>query len=33
LVINILISAARNGELDEHLAQTKKPAIVYLKTA
>ena len=33
LVINILISATRNGELDEHLAQTKKPAIVYLKTA
>ena len=33
LVINILISAARNGELDERLAQTKKPAIVYLKTA
>jgi hypothetical protein len=33
LVINILISATRNGELDEHLTQTKKPAIVYLKTA
>ena len=33
LVINILISATRNGELDEHLAQPKKPAIVYLKTA
>jgi uncharacterized protein DUF6641 len=29
LVINILITAVRNGELDEHLAQTKKAAIVY----
>jgi hypothetical protein len=29
LVIDILITAVRNGELDEHLAQTKKPAIVY----
>jgi len=27
LVINILITAVRNGELDEQLAQTKKPAI------
>src|SRR6266566_5239467 len=25
LVINILISAARNGELDDHLGQAKKP--------
>jgi hypothetical protein len=35
LVINILITAVRNGELDEQLAQTKKPAAVlkYLKTA
>jgi hypothetical protein len=33
LVIDILITAVRSGELDEHLAQTKKPAIVYLKTA
>jgi len=35
LVINILITAVRNGELDEQLAQTKKPATVlkYLKTA
>jgi hypothetical protein len=29
LVIDILITAVRNGELDEHLAQRKKPAIVY----
>jgi hypothetical protein len=28
LVINILITAVRNGELDEQLAQTKKPASV-----
>src|SRR5215510_2665405 len=27
LVINILITAVRNGELDEQLAQTKKPAV------
>src|SRR5262247_1747684 len=35
LVIDILITAVRNGELDEQLAQTKKPATVlkYLKTA
>jgi hypothetical protein len=35
LTINILITAVRNGELDEQLAQTKKPATVlkYLKTA
>jgi hypothetical protein len=35
LVINILITAVRNGELDEQLAQTKKPVTVlkYLKTA
>jgi hypothetical protein len=35
LIIDILITAARNGELDEQLAQTKKPATVlkYLKTA
>ena len=35
LVINTLITAVRNGELDEQLAQTKKPATVvkYLKTA
>jgi hypothetical protein len=34
LVINILITAVRNGELDEQLAQTKKPATVpkYLET-
>jgi hypothetical protein len=29
LVIDILITAVRNGELDEYLAQRKKPAIVY----
>jgi hypothetical protein len=28
LVINILITAMRNGELDQQLAQTKKPATV-----
>jgi len=28
LVINILITAVRNGELDQQLAQTKKPATV-----
>jgi hypothetical protein len=34
LVINILITAVRNGELDQQLAQTKKPAVLrYLKTA
>src|SRR5262249_58518327 len=35
LIIDILITAVRNGELDEQLAQTKKPATVlmYLKTA
>ena len=35
LIIDILITAVRNGELDEQLAQTKKPAPVlkYLKTA
>ena len=35
LAIDILITAVRNGELDEQLAQTKKPAAVlkYLKTA
>jgi hypothetical protein len=35
LVIDILITAVRNGELDEQLAQTKKPAtmVKYLKTA
>ena len=35
LVIDILITAVRSGELDEQLAQTKKPATVvkYLKTA
>ena len=34
LVINILIAAVRNGELDQQLAQTKKPAVLrYLKTA
>ena len=35
LVIDMLITAVRNGELDEQLAQTKKPATVvkYLKTA
>ena len=35
LVIDILITAVRNGELDEQLAQTKKPATVlrYLRTA
>jgi hypothetical protein len=27
LVINILITAVRKGELDEQLAQTKKPAV------
>jgi hypothetical protein len=27
LIINILITAVRNGELDEQLAQTKKPAV------
>ena len=34
LVINILITAVRNGELDRQLAQTKKPATVpkYLET-
>jgi hypothetical protein len=33
-VINILITAVRNGELDQQLAQTKKPAVLrYLKTA
>jgi hypothetical protein len=34
LIINILIAAVRNGELDQQLAQTKKPAVLrYLKTA
>jgi hypothetical protein len=35
LIINILITAVRKGELDEQLAQTKKPAtaLKYLKTA
>jgi hypothetical protein len=35
LIINILITAVRNGELDEQLAQSKKPAtaLKYLKTA
>jgi hypothetical protein len=35
LVIDILITAVRSGELDEQLAQTKKPTTVlkYLKTA
>jgi hypothetical protein len=34
LVINILITAVRNGELDEQLAQTKKPDVMrYLKRA
>ena|SRR5258708_17389111 len=35
LVINILIAAVRNGELDEQLAQRKKPTTVlkYLKAA
>ena len=35
LIIDILIAAVRNGELDEQLAQTKKPAIVlkYPRTA
>ena len=35
LIIDILITAVRNGELDEQLAQTKKPAIVlkYPRTA
>ena len=35
LVIDILITAVRNGELDEQLAQTKKPATMlkYRKTA
>jgi hypothetical protein len=35
LIIDILIAAVRNGELDEQLAQTKKPATVlkYLRTA
>ena len=35
LIIDILITAVRNGELDEQLAQTKKPPTVlkYLKTA
>jgi hypothetical protein len=34
LVINILITAVRNGELDQQSAQTKKPAVLrYLKTA
>jgi len=35
LVIHMLITAVRNGELDEQLAQTQKPATVvkYLKTA
>jgi uncharacterized protein DUF6641 len=35
LIIDILITAVRNGELDKQLAQTKKPATVlkYLKTA
>src|SRR5205807_7322173 len=28
LIIDILITAVRNGELDEQLAQTKKPATV-----
>jgi len=34
LVINILITAVRNGELDQQLAQTMKPATVpkYLET-
>ena len=34
LVINILITAVRNGELDQQLAQTRKPATVpkYLET-
>ena len=34
MIIDILITAVRNGELDEQLAQTKKPATVlkYLKT-
>ena len=34
LVINILITAVRNGELDQSLAQTRKPATVpkYLET-
>ena len=33
-VINILITAVRNGELDQQLAQAKKPETVpkYLKT-
>ena len=35
LIIDILITAVRNGELDEQLAQTKEPSTVlkYLKTA
>jgi hypothetical protein len=35
LIIDILITAVRNGELDEQLAQTKKsaPVLKYLKTA
>jgi hypothetical protein len=35
LIIDILITAVRNGELDKQLAQTKKPATVlkYLRTA
>jgi len=35
LIIDILITAVRNGELDEQLVQTKKPptALKYLKTA
>jgi hypothetical protein len=35
LIIDILITAVHNGELDKQLAQTKKPATVlkYLKTA
>ena len=34
LVIDILITAVRNGELDQQLAQTTKPATVpkYLET-
>jgi hypothetical protein len=33
LVINILITAVRNGELDRQLAQTKSAVLRYLKTA
>jgi hypothetical protein len=34
LVIDILVTAVRNGELDQQLAQTKKPETVpkYLET-